>query len=147
MTRTIRPAKGAGRGIEKDRHARDRRDDLGQHPQPFAGHRRVVICEAGDIAAGARQTLDEALANRVGDIYQDDRDRAVLPPQRSDTRAAPGHEHLGVELDEFRRIPFVERGGAASPAPIDAQILAIAPIERAKPLHQGGGARLPVRVV
>jgi hypothetical protein len=61
MTRTIRPAKGAGRGIEKDRHARDGRDDLGQHPQPFAGHRRVVICEAGDIAAGFRVALQGSL--------------------------------------------------------------------------------------
>ena len=126
---------------------RNGRDDLGQHPQPFAGHRRVVICEAGDIAAGARQTLDEALANRVGDIHYDDWDRAALPPQRSDTRAAPGHEHLGLERDEFRRIPLVEHGVAASPAPIDTQILAIAPIERAEPPHKSGGARLPVRDV
>ena len=46
----------------------------------------------------------------------------------------PDHEHLGVERDEFRRIPFV-------------QIAAIMPIELAEPLHQRGSAPLPQGVV
>lgn len=58
-----------GRGIVEDRHARarDRRRDLRQHPRPFAGYRRVEIAEAGDGAAGVRQTCDEASTDRVGE--------------------------------------------------------------------------------
>jgi hypothetical protein len=63
------------------------------------------------------------------------------------TLGRPGDDHLGVERDKFHRIPFVERGVAASPAPVDTQIAAIVPIERVEALHQGGGARLPQRVV
>jgi len=37
------------RGIKEDRHTYDRRHDLCQHLQPFAGHRRVEIAEAGYI--------------------------------------------------------------------------------------------------
>ena len=138
---------GRGRGIVEDRHARDGRGDLRQHPQPFAGHRRVVIAEAGDVAAGARQARDEALADRIGDEREHDRDRACLPPQRLDRRAALGQEHLGAERDQFRRVALEERGVAAGPAPVDAQIAALVPVERAEPLHQGGGARLPLGIV
>ena len=80
-------------------------------------------------------------------FHYDDWNRAGAPPQRSDTGAGPGHQDLRVERDEFRRIPFVERWVAASPAPVDPQIPTIVPIERAEPLHQGGGALLPHKVV
>lgn len=61
------PTTPAAVGIVEDRHARDRRRDLRQHPQPFAGYRRVEIAEAGDGAAGVRETCDEASTDRVGE--------------------------------------------------------------------------------
>ena len=58
--------KRRGCRIVQDRRALDRRRDLRQHPQPFARHRRVKIGEAGDVAAGVRETLDKTSADRVG---------------------------------------------------------------------------------
>src|SRR5262249_36933853 len=48
--------KGRGRGIIEHRHARDGRRYLRQHRQPFAGHRRAVIAEARNVAAGGLWT-------------------------------------------------------------------------------------------
>jgi hypothetical protein len=40
--------------------------------------------------------------------------------------------------------PLEERGVAAAPMPVDAQIAALFPVERAEPLNEGGGVRLPL---
>ena len=69
--------RSGGRIIEHS-HARDGRRDLRQHLQPFAGHQRIEIAEAGDIAFRMRQIFDEALIDRIGHHRKHDGDRAGL---------------------------------------------------------------------
>jgi len=124
--------KGRCLGIEQDRYALDPGSDLRQHLQPFAGHRRVVIGEAGDRAAGVGQALDEALADRVGDDHENDRD-VGSPSQRLDGLAAVGHQYVRIERDQFRRVALEEPAIAAGPAPVYSQIAVLVPIERSSP--------------
>ena len=123
-----------GSGIEKDRHVCNGRVDLRQHLRPFPGHRRVENAEAGDVAARARQILDEALANRVDYKPENDRDRTGLMPQRLDGGAALADEHLGTQRDQLRSVALEKRGVAAGPAPVDVQIIALFAPEGAEPL-------------
>src|SRR6516225_7135331 len=50
----------------------------------------------------------------------------------------------GWRLTSSSRVALIKRGIATGPAPVDAQVAAFMPIEGAEPLHQSGGARLPI---
>jgi hypothetical protein len=141
------PGIGGGYRIVQDSHARDRRGNLRQHLQPLAGHQRVEVAEAGDIAAGMREVFDEALAHGIGDHCKHDRGRAGFPPQRHDGRAGLCKKHVWTELNQFRRVAIEQRGVAPGPAPVNAQIFTRPPAQRAEALHQGSRVGLPHGVV
>jgi len=66
---------GAGRygRFSKDRRARHAGHDLFEQLQPFPGDGIFEIGEARGVAARARQALDVASADRVGDNREHDR--------------------------------------------------------------------------
>ena len=67
MTRTIIPAKDAVAGLNRTATPATGGIIWVRDPQPFASHRRVVICEAGDIAAAAQSDkLARAAAAKEG---------------------------------------------------------------------------------
>src|SRR5262249_59323075 len=63
------------RGIrdDHDRQTAETGHDLAQHFYSFARKIGKLIGEAGDVAAGSRQTRDQAKANRVRGHWEDDR--------------------------------------------------------------------------
>src|SRR6516164_10008685 len=91
--------------------------------------------------------LRTKLADRVGDVREHNRDRACSPPHRRHLRGA-SHEHLGPERKHLRYVTLEKyRVDAAKPAQRDTQITPFLPAERAEPLHQGGGIRMPHGVI
>jgi hypothetical protein len=73
-------------GIGQQSHARDTRRDLLGHRQPLAEDARLVLQEAGQITAWARQAFDETCTDWIGDVHEHDRDRAGLTLQRGSYR-------------------------------------------------------------
>src|SRR5262245_3784806 len=61
-----------GVGIEQKRHASDAGGNLLEHLQPFPYHRKVDEREAGDVAAGTRQSHHETLSDRIVDDAEHD---------------------------------------------------------------------------
>ena len=55
-------------GIPKDRHARHARRDLLEQLQPFSAQAVFELHKTGGVAARPRQAIDEAGADRIGDI-------------------------------------------------------------------------------
>jgi hypothetical protein len=68
--------------IDHERSAREVWRELLQHSEPLAGDAGLEKQKARDIAAGPRQTGDEARADRVGHACEHDRDHAGLSLQR-----------------------------------------------------------------
>jgi transposase len=56
--------------------------DLFEQLGPLASHRRLKINETGDVAAWSRPARDEAAAYRIGNVRENDGDRARLLQQR-----------------------------------------------------------------
>jgi hypothetical protein len=48
---------------------------LGEPVQPFPGHGGIEIREAGDVAAGVGETIDEMASDWIGDLREHDRYR------------------------------------------------------------------------
>ena len=67
-----------GFGMQNDRDPRECRRNLFEQLQPFSGHRQLEIGQARDIAARPCQALNEAAADRIGDLHENDGYRASL---------------------------------------------------------------------
>jgi hypothetical protein len=62
--------------------------DLLEQVQGLGCHRKFLAGKAGDVAARLRQARHKALADRIGDVREQNRDRAGRPPNgRQDWRA------------------------------------------------------------
>jgi len=103
--------------------------------QPLATDLAFKIGEAGNVAAGSRQNLDETAADRIGDLGEDRRYRSVHSAQR-------GHEDIAVGDDEVGRELYRFLGIGAYAFDIDAEtifkanITTFSPTELTQPLHQ-----------
>jgi hypothetical protein len=84
--------------VEEERDALDGRGDLLERFQPFSAHREFEIEESGDVAARPRHTGDEAAAERINDVHEQDWDgvrflhergyrRRGMPTMRSGMRS------------------------------------------------------------
>jgi hypothetical protein len=62
-------------GVEQDCDALERRHDVAQQFEPLTGGVGQLPRESGGVAAGPRQTLDQAIANRIGRGCDHDRNR------------------------------------------------------------------------
>ena len=103
-------------GIPKDRRSRHARRDLLEQLQPFRAHAVFELSEAGRVAARPRQALDEAGADRIGDLHEHDRHGAGRLLQWPDGRAANGQDDVRRERDQFRRVSANCVGIAGAPA-------------------------------
>ena len=76
--------------------------DLFEQFQPFAADRGFKIVKPSDIRARARQVWDEAAADRIGHLDEDDRDRLRRLPQRPYRRIAVCQNHIRCGRDQLR---------------------------------------------
>ena len=101
--------------------------DLLQHLQQFPERRKLGHREAGDVAARARQACDQAGADRIGDLCEDDRYAAGLLQQRLQRQRAADQDHVRIEAHELFRLGADAPGVGAAPAIVDAGVAAVGP--------------------
>ncbi len=146
-TQEIRPAIGRGVRVEHDRHPRDCGRDLLEQLHQFGAHRRLQIGEAGDVAAGFGKAVDEAAADRIGDLREDDGDRPGLRLERCDHRGGMADDQIELHLDEFAREIADALGVARAPAVLDPDVAAAAPAEFLQRFGERGHEGLPGGIV
>src|SRR5262249_8220941 len=92
--------------------------------------------EAGDIASWMRQASNEAAADRIGNLGEDDRDAAGLPLQGLQCQRGADQDHVGLEADQFFRMGANAPGVGATPAIVNADVAAVTPAEFFKRLPE-----------
>ena len=112
----------------------DARRNLLEQLQPLAGHRRLHIRKASDVAARPRKARDEAAADRIGKSRENDRDGARLLQQSRRVGRAMRKNQVGLQRDEFlgelgSRLGVV----GCRPANVDLDIAALRPPELRSP--------------
>ena len=88
---------GGYAGIPKDRRSRHARRDLLDKFQPFSAGAVFEQRKPGGIAARLRQAFDNAGADRIGNLHENDRHGAGRLLQRHDGRRAIGQDDVGCE--------------------------------------------------
>src|SRR5262245_44756584 len=92
---------GCRRGIPKDRRAPDVGCNLLEQFHPFPAHAVFEISEPRGVAAWSRQALEDASANRIGEICEYDGNGASCLLHRRDRDAAHGYDHVWRECNQF----------------------------------------------
>ena len=97
--------------IGQHRHPGDSRQHLFKQLQPLAAQLRGKRADAGNITAGVGQAGDQSVADGIGWICHDDRDRfgGVLSRLRR-RRTAGGDDDVDIELQQLRRQPGKRSG-------------------------------------
>src|SRR5262249_36141087 len=123
-----------------------RRCDILEDLQPFAYQGEIWIAEPSDIAVRPGEILDDALADRIGDSNEHDRDAPGLPLQ--------GHHHIGgTSKDDIGTQSYEFFGvcnptfGVATPANVDLDVAAIGPAQVFECLLELGEQRACVHIV
>ena len=93
-----------GGGVPEQRHPNGPRRRLLQELEPLSARLLGLEAESGDGPAGAREALDEARANRVRAGRHHDRDPGRRLPGGLRGPIADGHEHVGSEAYQLRRV-------------------------------------------
>src|SRR5262249_1973245 len=103
---------------------------------------RLVVQQTGEIAAWARQSVNESRANRVRHVDEYDRDRAGLPVQCARNLSRMCEQHVGLQVDQLFRehLRLLTSGRKTS---IDADVTALRP----ELLSKFQQARLGFRIV
>ena len=81
-------------GIVDDGDATHARRDLLEKLYPLAAHAGLKICEARNLAAGLREALDKAPADRVGNADEDDGNSAGLSLEGRKRGARIGEDNV-----------------------------------------------------
>ena len=103
--------------------------------------------KTGGVATGPRQALDEARADRIGDMHEHDRHGAGRLQQRPQRGAASGQDDVRCERDQFRRVSANAISIARAPAVFDPHVAADAPAQLLQPLRERGDADGSFRIV
>ncbi len=117
-----------------------------QQREPFAAHGGFEMGQPSEVAAGPRQAVHKAPANRVDELDEHDRYAAALAPKRLHHRPAVGEHHLRVGRDKLPRQFLRARSIPRRPACRELQIAALYPAEGLQRLTEGSDARLPFRI-
>ena len=133
-------------GIEKHRDAIGPRHRFFEDFQPFAGDGRIVIGEAGDVAAGSRIIADEAAAGRIGHLCEYDRDRAGQLLHHAQHQRALRDDHVHRLGDELGGKNQHQIGLARGPARLDRDIAAVRPAELTELVVQRGESVFAFRI-
>src|SRR5262249_41450994 len=100
--------------VEEERRALGGRGDLLQGFQPFPAHREFKIEKAGDVATRSRHVGDEATAERINNVHEQDWDGARFLHQRGYGRCTHADNEVGFEIDELPS-ECAHLGGPAGP--------------------------------
>src|SRR5262249_52351010 len=114
--------------VTDQRHPLDAGRDLLKQLQPFPDDRVLERREPGDIATWFRQIRNEAAADRVGDVGEDDRDGAGFALEGLHHRSDAGEDQV-ARSDELGRVFLKELGVARGPAVLEADVVAFLPAE------------------
>jgi hypothetical protein len=124
--------------IPQHRHLRGLRQEGFEEVEPIARDLRGKPGDPGDIAAGPRQTADEAGADGIGTDRHDDRDGA----RRGLGRADPGipredHEDIHRELDQLNGEGRQAVETPLRPPILQEAVVALAPAQLVQPVAEG----------
>src|SRR5262249_34009343 len=101
----------------------------------------------GSIATRPCQAFHKATSNRVGDIHEDDRDRAGRLEHGPYGRSAVGHHDIWRERHQVGCLSAIEFGIAKAPAIVDPYIAADCPTQLLQRLQECRIARLTLLVI
>ena len=124
LDRTELAGTGRDAGVAKNRHACHTRRDLLEQLQPFPTQRIFVEGKARGVAARPRQAIDKAGADRIGDTHEHNRHGAGRLQQRPNDRRTSGHDDVGRERGQFRRVLANVVGIGRGPADVDPHVAA-----------------------
>ena len=116
------------------RHSRNARSDLFEQLQPFCAEAIFEHAKAGEVAAGPRQALDKAVANRIGDEHEHDRHSAGRLLQWNHGRSATGQDDVRCQGDQFRCISTTTLWITSGPAIVDVNVAPYGPAKFLEPL-------------
>src|SRR3954453_21253829 len=112
------------RRVQDNAQATRLRHDLKQEVENFSAEIPRKVGRAGDVAAGTRQALDELRADRVGDAYHHDRDRACGTFGGGNGRGAPSDDNAHIRADELYG-EVIERLMRVAESRLEAHVLAV----------------------
>jgi hypothetical protein len=149
--RALNRAELANRGrygnISQDRRSRHAGRDLFEQFQPFSADREFERSKAGGVSARPCQAIDEAGADRIGDLHEHDRHGARLLQQRPRGCTADREDDVGRERSQFRGVSTNALGVARSPAQVDANVAPVGPAQLTQRLGKRQQASVPGRIV
>ncbi len=127
--------------------AGDARRDLLEQLEPFATDYKFELHESGRVAVRPRQIRDQAAADRIGDLDENNRHGAGDLLQRLHAGAANGDDHVGDERDQFPRVFPVLACIAGAPTILDADVGIIGPAQLLQPLLERRDVKARLRIV
>src|SRR5262245_12932245 len=122
--------------MEQNEDASSPRADLLEQLQPLAPHRGFEIGESRGISAWPRQTLDEAAADRISNLHENDRDRAGFLLKRGEPGIALNQNDVRHRADQLRRVGSKAIDVAGDGARLDADVTTFRPPEPSQFLHE-----------
>ena len=128
--------------MQQERNPADAGRNLLERLQPFPGHCRFEMREAGDIAAGPRQTCDQANFDRSRDHHEHDRHRARLTLHSRRDRRSVGQNRVRCQADQLRGVGPQAVGIGGGPPSVDPEIAALDPPQFSKCLPKRREANL-----
>src|SRR5262249_37153226 len=115
--------------VEQEGDPPDARGNLLEQLQPLAGHRRLHSSEAGYIAAWPRQTRDEATADWIDYVRENDGDSPRLLHHRQSSWCVLRKNEVGRQRDELLREPLPRLRIGRRPTRVDSDVSALHPPE------------------
>ena len=99
------------------------------------------------LRAGPRQARDEAAANGVGDVHEDDRRIARQRAQNRERRIALDEKYIGRMTSQLRAVASHQLQVAIGPTDFNPNVAAIGPAQFAQSSQESsiGGRVLPGR--
>jgi hypothetical protein len=124
-----------------DRHPRDGGRNLLEQLQPFGAHAELEIGKASGVAAGARQTVHVAGADRIDDGHKHDRHGAGRPQHGRRSRGSNRQNCVGRERGQFGGLLANAVGVAGASAIVDPHIAVGSPAQLLQSLREGRDPR------
>src|SRR6516165_7624575 len=114
------------------------RDHLAQEFETLAGNIRCLTRQPGDVAARARETRDDAGADRIARGREHDRDRRCRLLCCEGSPSVLGNDDIDLEPNELVCELAQTLGVPLGPTILDREIAALDPTQLAHSLHKGG---------
>ena len=114
--------------VEQETDPVDARRNFLEQLQPLAGHRWLNIGETGNVAARPRKARDEAAADRIGNVHENDGDGARMLQHRRGGGRAMRKNQVGPQRDEVLGESLHRRRIAGCrPASVDPDVAVLHP--------------------